>query len=500
MEQDTFIQFNNITKLFPGVKALSDVSFSIKKGEIHGLCGENGAGKSTLINICSGVFHPNQGNLIINGEQVKFGSPKDAERYKIATVHQEVPLCDNLTIAENIFLGPKPKAKFGFVDRKFINMETRMLLALFQLSHPPTTLVQELTIAEKSMIQFLRAIYTNPDFLILDEPTSSLPAEKKDLLFSLIQKKREEKEITVLYISHKLEEVFEIAERISVLRDGLFVGTLESSQATIDNVITMMVGRNIEKYVYKKNKNINEIAFEVKDLSREHVLEDINFNIKKGEILGFAGLQGAGRTELARIIFGIDKADTGEIFINGRSTKIKNVRQAIKNGIAMIPEDRRDEGIVPEMSVANNLIMVALKKVSMFNYIINKRKNNLTKKYMDYFKIKSYGSQQLMAQLSGGNQQKVIISRWLAGEPSLLICDEPTRGIDVNSKSEIQSILVELAREGIAIILISSELPDLLTICDRIIVMREGRITGQVMHANATEEKIMYLATASLTE
>jgi len=281
------------------------------------------------------------------------------------------------------------------------------------------------------------------------------------------------------------------------LRDGLFVGTLESSQANIDDVINMMVGRNIEKYVYKKNEGIDEIAFEVKNLSRKHVLEDINFDVKKGEILGFAGLQGAGRTEMARIIFGIDKADTIDVFINGRSTKIKNVKQAISNGIAMIPEDRRDEGIVPEMSVANNLIMVALKKVSIFNYIINKRKDNLIKKYTDYLKIKSYGSKQLMAQLSGGNQQKVIISRWLAGEPSLLICDEPTRGIDISSKSEIQSILVELAKEGLAIILISSELPDLLTICDRILVMRGGKITGQVMHADATEEKIMYLATGS---
>jgi ribose transport system ATP-binding protein len=497
MGQDAFIQFNDITKRFPGVKALSDVSFSIKKGEIHALCGENGAGKTTLINICSGVIHPNQGDLIINGEKVKFDSPKDAERYKIATVHQEVPLCDNLTIAENIFLGPNPKAKFGFVDRNFMNAETIELLALFQLSYLPTTLIQDLTLAEQSMIQFLRAIHTEPDFLILDEPTASLPAEKKDLLFSFLQKKREEKEITVLYISHKLEEVFEIAERISVLRDGSFVGTLESSQANINDVINMMVGRDIEKYIYEKNENNGDIAFEVRKLSRKHVLEDINFDIKKGEILGFAGLQGAGRTEMARIIFGIDKADAAEIFINGRLTKIKNVKHAIKNGIAMIPEDRRNEGIVPEMSVANNLIMVALKKVSTLNYFINKRKNKLIKKYTDNFKIKSYGAQQLISQLSGGNQQKVIISRWLASEPSLLICDEPTRGIDVNSKSEIQSILVELAKEGIAVILISSELPDLLAICDRIIVMRGGKITGQVMHADATEEKIMYLATAA---
>ena len=497
MGQDTFIQFNNITKIFPGVKALSNVSFSIKKGEIHALCGENGAGKTTLINICSGVIQPNHGDLIIKGEKVKFDLPTDAEPYKIATVHQEVPLCDNLTIAENIFLGPNPKAKFGFVDRKYLNAETKGLLALFHLPQAPTTLIQELSLPEKSMIQFLRAIYTDPDFLILDEPTASLPTEKKDMLFDYLQKKRKEKEITVLYISHKLEEVFEIAGRISVLRDGYFVGTLETSQAEVDDVINMMVGRDIKEYVYEKNENIGETILEVKNLSRKHVLKEINFNLRRGEILGFAGLQGAGRTELARVIFGIDPADTAEIFINDQPTKTKSIKQAINNGIAMIPEDRRNEGIVPEMSAANNLIMVALKKVSQFSCLINKRKNKLIKKYFDSLNIKSIGPQQLIANLSGGNQQKVIISRWLASEPSILICDEPTRGIDVNSKSEIQSILVNLAKKGMAVILISSELQDLLTICDRIIVMHKGMIAGQLMHAEATEEKIMYLATAS---
>ena len=496
MTWENSIEFNHITKSFPGVKALADVSFSLKRGEIHALCGENGAGKSTLINICSGVITPNQGDLIINGQKVNFESPQDAEHCKIATVHQEVPVCGEMTIAENIFLGPKPKSRMGFIDRKFMNRETKNLLMIFNLPYRPTTLIKNISLPEQSLIQFLRAIYTDPDILILDEPTASLSNEKKNLLFSFLKEKRLEKEITVLYVSHKLEEIFEITDRISVLRDGEYIDTINTSEANLDSVINMMVGRAVEKHIYQKTETCNQIVFEARHLSRKHILKDINFDIKKGEILGFAGLQGAGRTEMARVIFGVDKADNGEFLINGQVTKIKNIGQAISKGIAMIPEDRRDAGIVPTMSVLNNLLMVALKKVSKFGFISKKKSNELIQKYTASFNIKYTNSKQLIAQLSGGNQQKVILSRWFANSPSLLICDEPTRGIDVNNKSEIHSILVDLAKKGMAVILISSELPDLLTICDRIIVMKEGRITGQVTHEEATEEKIMVLATA----
>ncbi|MCL4415528.1 MAG: sugar ABC transporter ATP-binding protein [Actinobacteria bacterium] len=494
MEQD-FIEFHNITRIFPGVKALNNVSFSIKKGEIHALVGENGAGKSTLINICSGVIQPNDGYIVIKGNKVKIDSPKDAEDYKIATVFQEVPICTNMTIAQNIFLGPRPKSKFGLLDNSFMDKETRTLLKIFNIKRNPSEQIGQLPLAEQSMIQILRAIYTKPDFLILDEPTSSLSIEQKNILFESLNKIRKERDMTVLYVSHRLEEIFEITSRISILKDGAYVGIVNTSDANIDMIIRMMVGRDIDKYAYKKSNLYGETIFEVNNLSHGKILKNISFNIKKGEILGLAGLQGAGRTELGRAIFGADKIDSGEIAIEGRKTHIRNVKQATKLGIAMISENRRDEGIIPILSVSDNLIIVALNKVARFGYFIDKRIRNLVKNYINKLNIKVSSPLQRIDSLSGGNQQKVIISRWLANEPKILICDEPTRGIDVGSKSEIHSIIINMARNGLSVLLISSELPELLSICDRILVMHNGRITGELSHEEATEEKIMYMAT-----
>ena len=496
MENENFIEFHNISKIFPGVKALDNISFNIKRGEIHALVGENGAGKSTLINICSGVLTPNDGFIVINGNKVKISNPKAAEDFKIATAFQEVPICPYMSIAQNIFLGPAPVSKFGLLNEKFMNKKTAELLNMFDIRRHPKDRMGKLSISEQSMIQILRVLNTEPYFIILDEPTSSLSYEQKDILFTVLNKIRGERELTVLYVSHRLEEIFEITNRITVLKDGKFITTLNTNETEIDSIINLMVGRNIDKNSMRKKKSIGSVILEAKDISRLGVLENISFKLRKGEILGIAGLQGAGRTELGRAVFGADKIDNGNIYIDGKKVKIKNISQAIKYGIAMISENRRDEGIIPQLSVKANLILVAYTRVSYIGFLINKKINALVNDFISKLNIKVSSSMQKISNLSGGNQQKVIISRWLAKNPRILICDEPTKGIDVGAKSEIHSMIVDLAIKGISVLLISSELPEILSICDRVIVMKKGRITGELTFEEATEEKIMRYATA----
>ena len=495
MGQD-FIEFHGISKSFPGVKALSGVSFCIRKGEIHALVGENGAGKSTLINICCGVFRPDGGHLVVNGSRVRFESPKDAERQKIATVFQEIPICTNMTVAQNVFLGPSPKTRHGLLDVRFMNAETRELLKIFNIKRQPSDVMGELSLAEQSMVQILRALYMQPDFLILDEPTSSLSPEQKDFLYKHLVRVRQERALTVLYVSHRLEEIFEISDRISVLKDGLYIGTVDTPAADHEGIIRMMVGRNIDRQVYRKSSTQGQTVLEVSHLSRGRVLNDISFSTREGEIVGLAGLQGAGRTELGRAIFGADAISGGTVSIDGRKVEPKSVRHSIRMGIAMISENRRDEGIVPALPVIDNLILVAFRRAARMGFLMSRQIRQIVNSYIGRMSIKLSSPWQRIDSLSGGNQQKVIISRWLANNPKLLICDEPTRGIDVGSKAEIHVLLVELAKKGLSVLLISSEMPELLAICDRILVMHNGRITGELSHEEATEEKILTLATA----
>jgi ribose transport system ATP-binding protein len=493
---DTLIEFQGISRSFPGVKALSGVSFSIARGEIHALVGENGAGKSTLINICCGVLRPDEGRMLLNGRPVRFESPKDAERQKIATVFQEIPICTNMTVAQNIFLGPSPKTRGGFLDVRFMNAETKKLLEIFEIKRQPNETMGTLSLAEQSMVQILRALYMKPDFLVLDEPTSSLSLEQKDFLFRRLRQVRREQALTVLYVSHRMEEIFEISDRISVLKDGVYVSTVDTKSTDHEGIIRMMVGRNIDKHVYQKSATQGETIVEVSHLSRDKVLNDISFSMRKGEIVGLAGLQGAGRTELGRAIFGADPVSSGTVTVAGRKVDAKSVSRAIGAGIAMISENRRDEGIVPIMSVNDNLILVAFRKASRLGFLAGRRIRRTVADYISRMSIKVSSPLQRIDSLSGGNQQKVIISRWLANDPTLLICDEPTRGIDVGSKAEIHAMLVDLAKNGLTVLLISSEMPELLSICDRILVMHNGRITGELSHEEATEEKILVLATA----
>jgi len=490
------IEFHEISKSFPGVQALSDVSFFIRKGEIHALVGENGAGKSTLINICFGVLRPDKGHIALNGSSVRFESTKDAERHKIATVFQEIPVCNNMTVAQNIFLGPAPKTLHGFLDTRFMNAETKNLLRIFDIARQPNEIMGNLSLAEQSMVQILRATYSKPDFLILDEPTSSLSSEQKALLFQFVEKLRNERDLTVLYVSHRMEEVFEISNRISVLKDGRYVGTVDTPGVDHGMIIKMMVGRNIEKHIYQRSSVLGETVAEVKNLSRGKLLKNISFSLRKGEIVGLAGLQGAGRTELGRAIFGADPIDTGFVSIEGTRIPPGNVRHAMDAGIAMISENRRDEGIISAMSVSDNLILVSFRSASKLGFLVGRWIKRTVETYIGMLKVKLSSPQQRIDSLSGGNQQKVIIARWLANNPKLLICDELTRGIDVGSKAELQGILSDLAKKGLTVLLISSEMPELLSTCDRILVMHTGRITGELSHEEATEERILFLATA----
>jgi len=494
-----FIEFDNITKTFPGVVALDQVSFDIKEKEILALCGENGAGKSTLINICAGLFRQNSGRVILKGEEVVFHNAGDAERKSISTIFQEVPLCLNMTIADNIFLGSHPASHGVFLDKKYMNRHTEELLEIFHINKKPSETLGRLTIAEQSLVQILKGIDTKPEFLILDEPTSALAEKQKDILFSILKKMRDEDGVTILYVSHRMEEILDIADRALVLRDGKYAGEVVTEGAKIEQIIKLMVGREvIAENIYTK-RELGDEVLKVSNLTRGHKLIDVGFSIRKGEILGFAGFQGAGRTEAMRALFGLDPVDSMEVEIQGKKARIKNTRDAIKHGISLISENRRDDGVIRNFDVIKNMIASNLNEVAPFMFIDNNLSKDLSQKYVDMLNIKVSSIQQLMVNLSGGNQQKVIVGRWLMTNPMVLICDEPTRGIDVGAKSEIHSIMMELANEGVSIIMVSSELPEIMTVCDRVIVMCEGRITGELMRDELTEEAVVTLASAFLT-
>ena len=490
---ESWIRFENVTKEFPGVRALNQVSFEIKKGEILALCGENGAGKSTLINICAGVYKPTSGKVYVKGEEVVFNNADDAERKKISTVFQEVPLCLNMTIADNMFLGPRPKTKKGLLDRKYMNNHTRELLKIFNLRREPDDVLGRLTIAEQSLVQILKALDTKPEFLILDEPTSALSDDQKVILFEILRKLQNDG-VTIMYVSHRMEEIMEIADRAVVLKDGCFSGELNVKECTADQIIRLMVGREVGVNSVYEPRELGDVVLKVSNLSRGTKLSNVAFELRKGEILGFSGFQGAGRTETARAIFGLDKVDSMDVEMDGKKIRIRRSQDAIKNGIALISENRRDDGVISNFDVTKNTVAAALHRVTKGLFINEKSSRNATQKYVDMMRTKVSSLRQMMVNLSGGNQQKVIVGRWLMTEPRVLICDEPTRGIDVGAKAEIHSILMDLAKQGVSIIMISSELPEIIAVCDRVIVMCEGRVTGQLMRDELSEEALVTLA------
>ena len=491
------ILMEGIEKRFPGVHALNQCRFELRSGEVHALVGENGAGKSTLMKILGGIYHKDAGNIYLEGQEVEIQNPRMAQELGISIVHQELNLMPHLTVAQNIFIGREPRSKFPFiVDERVTNQHAERLFKMLNLQLDPVAKVADLTVAKQQMVEIAKALSFNAKILVMDEPTAALTETEIDELFRIIRQLRE-KGVGIVHISHRLEELKQISDRVTVMRDGKYIDTKRIQDVTIDQIISMMVGRTIFETAPELPENPNqELVLEVRNLNHGKVLKDVSFNLKKGEILGFAGLIGAGRTEVARAIFGADAYDSGEIFIKGKQVHIKSPGDAVTLGIGYLSEDRKRYGLSLGMDVKENIAMAAMKKfLNWFGWVDFKQTVVRGQEMVKALDIKTPNLEQQVKFLSGGNQQKVVIGKWLTADTEILIFDEPTRGIDVGTKSEIYKLLNDLAHQGKAIIMISSELPEILRMSHRVVVMCEGRVTGILNADEATQESIMKYAT-----
>jgi len=494
---ETFLQMNHITKRFPGVLALSNVNFTLRKGEVHALLGENGAGKSTLMKILSGVYQPDEGDIIFEGKPVSFSDPLSAQNAGITIIHQEFNLFPELTVEENIFIGREfCKNNRWRLDEKQQRQAATEILQKLNLNISPETLVSDLTVAQQQMVEIAKAISVNAKILIMDEPTAALTETEIESLFQVTRLLKAQG-TGIVYISHRLEELALIADRATVMRDGQYIDTVDYETVKISELIAMMVGRELGNiYPRREARTHQEPVLEVNDLTRKGVLNNIDFTLNRGEILGFAGLMGAGRTELARAIFGADPIDSGTIKLNGKAIVIKGISDAIAQGISYLTEDRKKEGLALNLSVERNIMLGNYPEYAdRFGNVDSKRCLQTSEDQVRALRIKTPHLEQAALNLSGGNQQKIIIARWVCKDTDILIFDEPTRGIDVGAKLEIYELMNRLVAKGKSIIMISSELPEVLGMCDRILVMRSGRITGELTADNATQEKIMQYAT-----
>lgn len=494
---ETFLQMKHITKRFPGVLALNDVQFTLRRGEVHALLGENGAGKSTLMKILSGVYQPDEGEIIFEDKPVSFSDPLSAQNVGITIIHQEFNLFPELTVEENIFIGREFCKKNRWrLDEKQQRQATIEILQKLNLAIKPDTLVADLTVAQQQMVEIAKAISVNARILIMDEPTAALTETEIESLFRVTRLLKEQG-TGIVYISHRLEELALIADRATVMRDGQYISTVDYECVKISDLIVMMVGRDLGN-IYPRREALQQRipVLEVNGLTRKGVLNDINFTLYRGEILGFAGLMGAGRTELARAIFGADSIDSGTLKLNGKETVIKDISDAIQQGISYLTEDRKKEGLALNLSVERNIMLGNYPEYSdRFGNIDSRRCQQTSEEQVKALRIKTPNLEQAALNLSGGNQQKIIIARWVCKDTDILIFDEPTRGIDVGAKLEIYELMNRLVAKGKSIIMISSELPEVLGMCDRILVMRSGRITGELSAKEATQEKIMQYAT-----
>ncbi|ENL8727609.1 sugar ABC transporter ATP-binding protein [Citrobacter amalonaticus] len=494
---ETFLQMNHITKRFPGVLALSNVNFTLRKGEVHALLGENGAGKSTLMKILSGVYQPDEGDIIFEGKPVSFSDPLSAQNAGITIIHQEFNLFPELTVEENIFIGREfCKNNRWRLDEKQQRQAATEILQKLKLNISPETLVSDLTVAQQQMVEIAKAISVNAKILIMDEPTAALTETEIESLFQVTRLLKAQG-TGIVYISHRLEELALIADRATVMRDGQYIDTVDYETVKISELIAMMVGRELGNiYPRREARTHQEPVLEVNGLTRKGVLNNIDFTLNRGEILGFAGLMGAGRTELARAIFGADPIDSGTIKLNGKTIVIKGISDAIAQGISYLTEDRKKEGLALNLSVERNIMLGNYPEYAdRFGHVDSKRCQQTSEEQVRTLRIKTPHLEQAALNLSGGNQQKIIIARWVCKDTDILIFDEPTRGIDVGAKLEIYELMNRLVAKGKSIIMISSELPEVLGMCDRILVMRSGRITGELTADNATQEKIMQYAT-----
>jgi len=494
---DYLLEMNGISKSFPGVKALDNVTLKVRPGTVHALCGENGAGKSTLMKVLFGIYTKDEGEIKIDGVPVNILNPHDALKKGIAMVHQELQPIRERSIAENIYCGRFP-TKYGlFIDHKKMYEDTEKLLKEVKMNFDPKVKLSTLSVSQMQSVEIAKAVSANARIIIMDEPTSSLTQNEVDNLFDIINSLRK-KGISIIYISHKMDEILSISDDVTIMRDGQYIGTWEAKELTIDMIVTRMVGRELKNLYPPRSNEPGEVVFEVKDLTSisPKSFKNCSFQLRKGEILGIGGLVGAQRSELMEAIFGIRGVKSGTITYKGRQLKIKRPQDAIRNGIALLTEDRRATGIFGVLSISDNVAIASLHKFIKYGFWLSTKKiEDLVRENIKKLSIKTPSSKTKIQTLSGGNQQKVIISRWLANDPDILILDEPTRGIDVGAKYEIYTIIAELAKQGKSIIMISSELPELIGMSDRILVMCDGRVSGEVSGEEATQENIMSLAT-----
>ncbi|MBS1252519.1 MAG: Ribose import ATP-binding protein RbsA [Anaerolineales bacterium] len=500
--RDVLLHMEDMNKAFPGVQALSNVDLEVRAGEIHGLIGENGAGKSTLMKILTGVYTKDSGQLRIEGERVEIIDPHHAQQLGISIIYQEFNLMPNLTVAENVFIGREPD-RFQFIRWGDLRQQTQELLDLLGIHLSPRETVRDLSVAEQQMVEIAKALSIQSRIIIMDEPTSALTDTEVESLFHIMRSLKEQG-LGVIFISHRLEEVFEICDRITVLRDGENVGTRNVEDVTPDEVIHMMVGRALGELFQKETSaKSGDVVLEVHDVMRTGTvldpsaiaLNNVNFQLHRGEILGLAGLIGSGRTALARVIFGADTMDRGEIYIDGERVDVHSPEHAIRHGMGFVPEDRQGQALILSMAVRKNVSLAKLGDLTNYGFVDGVEEKQIVEHYVDTLQIRTPSLDQKVMYLSGGNQQKVVIAKWLALEPKILIMDEPTRGIDVGAKAEVHALMNQLAQQGVGIIMISSELPEILGMSDRILCMREGQVVGELSRDEATPERVMRLLT-----
>ena len=491
-----FVEFKGISKAFPGVQALKDISFRAEGGQVTALMGENGAGKSTLLKILSGDIRPDEGVIIMDGEEKKFSNPNDALKNSISIIYQERQLMPQMTVMENVFLEDLPRNKIGLIDRKALKTKTQEIIDKFGLHIDPQELVGRLSVAYQQMVEIMKAYRRNSNLIAFDEPTASLADAEISILFKLIAQLKEEGKV-ILYVSHRMAEIFQVTDKIVVLKDGRYIRDFVTKETNEQELIKSMVGRDIgDTYAnLSRNDKYGDVLLEVKGLCTD-MLEDVSFSLRRGEVLGFAGLVGAGRTEVMRAIFGADPIKSGDIILRGEKVEFKSPRDAIEAGIALCPEDRKEQGLVLGRSIADNISMPVLGKVKKGLFLNRKEEDRIAINAINDYSIKTPTVEKIVVELSGGNQQKVILGRWTSDKVNMdiLILDEPTKGIDVGTKAEIYQMVCDFAKEGKGVIFISSELTEVINVSDNIIVMHNGHITGKVTRQEATEESVLALA------
>jgi ABC-type sugar transport system ATPase subunit len=488
------VEFRNISKRFTGVQALKDISFRANGGEVCALLGENGAGKSTLLKILSGAQLPDEGSYVIDGEERLFTSPEDAISAGVSIIYQERQLVKELNVTENVFMDMLPTKALGIVDFPKAYSETKRIIDIFKLPISPKALVKDLSVAHQQMVEIMKAIRRDSRIIAFDEPTASLSDTEIETLFKVINHLRDEGKV-ILYVSHRLKELFQITNKIVILKDGSFVKEVQTGEATEKELVGLMVGRDLGNIFNNldRNSEYGDIVLEVKNLTNDKV-NDVSFKLRKGEVLGFSGLVGAGRTEIMQAIFGADPIESGEILIDGKAVNIKSPKDAIDAGIGLCPEDRKEQGLVLGRPVRDNISIAILNKLAKIGVINHKAETDISRNAIKDYNIKTHSVEKIVVELSGGNQQKVILGRWMSSGLKVIILDEPTKGIDVGAKSEIYQMVMRLAKQGIGVIFISSELPEVLNVCDRVIVINKGRITGELPREDVSEEKVLELA------